>query len=89
MPEAAFRTPVDILLVEDNPNDALLLERVLEGSRLRKTIHLVEPLHKSYAESRTLGVLTITVSRIVESILCIAAWLRSPEARHRASTRTQ
>ncbi len=41
MPEAAFRTPVDILLVEDNPNDALLLERVLEGSRLRKTIHLV------------------------------------------------
>ncbi len=41
MPEAAFRTPVDILLVEDNPNDALLLERVLEGSRLRKTIHVV------------------------------------------------
>ena len=41
MPDAAFRTPVDILLVEDNPNDALLLERVLEGSRLRKTIHLV------------------------------------------------
>ena len=41
MPEAAFRTPIDILLVEDNPNDALLLERVLEGSRLRKTIHLV------------------------------------------------
>ena len=41
MPEAAFRTPVDILLVEDNPHDALLLERVLEGSRLRKTIHLV------------------------------------------------
>jgi len=41
MPEAAFRTPVNILLVEDNPNDALLLERVLEGSRLRKTIHVV------------------------------------------------
>ncbi len=44
---------------------------------------------KSYAESRTLGVLTITVSRIVEPILRIAAWLRSPEARHRASTQTQ
>ena len=41
MPDAAFRTPVDILLVEDNPNDALLLERVLESSRLRKTIHVV------------------------------------------------
>ena len=41
MPEAAFRTPVDILLVEDNPNDALLLERVMEESRLRKTIHVV------------------------------------------------
>ena len=41
MPEAAFRTPVDILLVEDNPNHVLLLERVLEGSHLRKTIHVV------------------------------------------------
>ena len=41
MPDAAFRTPVDILLVEDNPSDVLLLERVLEGSRLCKKIHVV------------------------------------------------
>ena len=41
MPDAALRTPVDILLVEDNPNHVLLLERVLEDSRLRKTVHVV------------------------------------------------
>lgn len=41
MPDATLRTPVDILLVEDNPSDALLLERVLEESRLRTTIHMV------------------------------------------------
>jgi chemotaxis family two-component system response regulator Rcp1 len=41
MPDSALRTPVDILLVEDNPSDALLLERVLEESRLRTTIHVV------------------------------------------------
>ena len=41
MRESASRTPVDILLVEDNPSDVLLLERVLEGSWLRKTIHAV------------------------------------------------
>ena len=35
------------------------------------------------------GVLTITVRRIVGPILCIAALLSSPDARHRASTRMQ
>ena len=41
MPDAALRTPIDILLVEDNRSDVLLLERVLEGSRLRKKIHVM------------------------------------------------
>ena len=42
MPESAFRTPVDILLVEDNSNHVLLLRRVLEESRMRTTIHVTE-----------------------------------------------
>ncbi len=42
MPESAFRTPVDILLVEDNTNHVLLLRRVLEESRMRTTIHVAE-----------------------------------------------
>jgi len=42
MPESAFRTPVDILLVEDNSNHVLLLRRVLEQSRMRTTIHAVK-----------------------------------------------
>ena len=42
MPESAFRTPVDILLVEDNEGHALLLRQVLEESRMRTMIHVVE-----------------------------------------------
>ena len=42
MPDSAFRTPVDILLVEDNSDHVLLLRRVLEESRMRTTIHAVE-----------------------------------------------
>ena len=42
MPESAFHTPVDILLVEDNSDHVLILRRVLEKSRMRTTIHVVE-----------------------------------------------
>lgn len=42
MRDATSRTPVDILLIEDNPEHVYLLKRVLAQSRMRKTIHVVD-----------------------------------------------
>jgi len=41
MPDPAFQTVVDILLVEDNPAHSYIMQRVLEESRLRKAVHVV------------------------------------------------
>ncbi|MFQ5570355.1 MAG: response regulator [Rhodothermales bacterium] len=42
MQNSAFQTLVDILLVEDNPAHVYIMQRVLEQSRLRKTLHTVK-----------------------------------------------
>ena len=42
MPNPAFRTLIDILLVEDNPAHVYIMQRALEQSRLRKTVHVAE-----------------------------------------------
>lgn len=42
MSKSAFLTSVTILLVEDDPEDVHILKKVLERSRLRKTLYVVE-----------------------------------------------
>ena len=42
MNKSAFLTSITILLVEDDPEDVHILKKVLERSRLRKTLHVVE-----------------------------------------------
>lgn len=42
MSKSAFLTSITILLVEDDPEDVHILKKVLERSRLRKTLHVVE-----------------------------------------------
>jgi CheY-like chemotaxis protein len=41
MSKSAFLTSITILLVEDDPEDVHILKKVLERSRLRKTLHVV------------------------------------------------
>lgn len=40
--EAVEVTPIDILLVEDNPGDARLAQEALKDSKIRNTIHWVK-----------------------------------------------
>ncbi|HMB94253.1 MAG TPA: response regulator [Rhodothermales bacterium] len=42
MSKSAFLTSITILLVEDDPEDVYILKKVLERSRLRKTLYVVE-----------------------------------------------
>lgn len=42
MSKSAFLTSITILLVEDDPEDVHILKKVLERSRLRKTLFVVE-----------------------------------------------
>ncbi|MDX1547517.1 MAG: response regulator [Rhodothermales bacterium] len=42
MSAALSKRPIDILLVEDNPEDVFLMRRALERSRIRKRLHVVE-----------------------------------------------
>jgi len=42
MPEAATYRPIEILLVEDSPSDALLTREALGGSKLLNKLHVVE-----------------------------------------------
>jgi two-component system, chemotaxis family, response regulator Rcp1 len=42
MPETAMFRPVEILLVEDSPSDALLTREALSGSKLLNKIHTVD-----------------------------------------------
>ena len=41
MQDISFQPSVDILLVDDDPDDVLLFRTVLERSRLRKNLHVV------------------------------------------------
>ena len=42
MPESVMARPIEILLVEDSPSDALLTREALVRSKLLNTIHLVD-----------------------------------------------
>jgi len=42
MPETAICRPIEILLVEDSPSDALLTREALNGSKLLNKLHVVD-----------------------------------------------
>ena len=42
MPEAVMYRPIEILLVEDSPSDALLTREAFSGSKLLNKLHVVD-----------------------------------------------
>ena len=55
MSAQASVTPIDILLVEDSPTDALLTQQALSGGKLMNRLHIVEDGVKAIAFLRKEG----------------------------------